>query len=88
MSRNPEMIGFIPTIKKPDRIESLAILAEQSNYWNRAISCTFNAGEKDEYSTTRVPSRHLRHGMDDNVLGLVEDMQNADFIHIIDLSER
>jgi len=88
MPRNPEMIGFIPTIKKPDRLEALAIVAEQSNYFDRQISCTFGAGEKDEYSTTKIPSRHLKHGMDEQVLDLIDSMQKADFIQIVDLSER
>lgn len=87
MAKHPELTGFIPTIKKPERLESLAIIAAQVKT-GRQIVCTFNAGEKTERTTTRIPKRHANHQMKEEVDLLVQDMQAADFVQIIDLKDR
>lgn len=89
MSKNHELIGFVPTIKGPDLFESLIVARAQLMHPNRAISCVFNAGQVDEFTRTRVPYLHALHQMGEELeINLISDMQQADFIQIIDLSER
>lgn len=88
MSRNHELIGFIPTIKKPSEEEARAIVANQEQEPFRQVVCVFDAGEDNEITITRSPYLHKKKGMEQQIDELVSDMQTADLVQILDISER
>lgn len=89
MARNPELIGFIPTIiKKPDAFEAWAITDAQAKNIERSIICIFNAGVKEEYTKTVMPARHRLNGMEQELDNLANDMSSADLVQILDSEYR
>lgn len=89
MSRSREQqTDLIPTIKKPDYTDAMGIIAAQKENPNRQIVCTFHAGNENEHTATRIPSRHFRNGMIKEIMELFKDMQRADFAQVMDVSER
>ena len=89
MSKSYELTGFVPTIKKPDRYESLIVARAQLMDPNRVITCVFNAGQENEFTRTRIPYFHALHQMVEELeINLINDMQQADFIQLIDTSDR
>ncbi len=89
MPRGPErLIGFIPTIKKPNGGEAFRIIIAQAKNPNRQIISTFDAGLETERTSTRIPYRDMRHGLRSGLVSLYKEMQAADFVQIIDSSER
>lgn len=88
MSRKYELTGFIPTIKKPDEFESREIIIAQLEIPTRLISCVFNVGQFDEHTVTRNPHKHMMAGMEHEIEILEKDMQAADFVQLIDTTER
>jgi len=89
MSRGLERFtGFIATIKNPDDNETIRIIAAQAKNPNRQVICTFDAGLETESTATRIPYRDIKHGIKRGITSLFKEMQTADFVHIIDSSDR
>ena len=86
MERRLEQIGHQITIKKPDRVESLGIVMEQSKNPKRTVTCVFDSGNEFEYRRTVNPYLHLKNNMEAEVSELVTDMEQSDFIIITDLT--
>ena len=96
-----ELTSFVATVRKPDILEAYRIARAQSQIPNRAIVCNFLPEHGENFplseeeallfakTSTRIPSRHRYYGMRRELEeNLVDDMTQADFVQILDLSER